>query len=290
MPMENFISARVESPKKYDKFRYGKDVLGRGIDVVYGIKDNKTEIQAIRFDKEKFTKEEVKKWMKNHKKKFLSIESMKDPEKLINEIRTGKTFREIILEDVLNNEDIINDEEEENKKEDEPNVEFETDGKDVEEPKADELDVNLDNPDQEPIETEPEIPANTDTQTPEIQPNINDILTMTDEVSGGNEDEPFQLEKDLKGISGVIIADLEEVLDGGEHYYYIQLNSENKSVAKEYSKYKITSMTDIINRIMSHMESLKTSGKVKEFTIVDTPMSIDDEYYNQDHLIMRVIL
>jgi len=75
MPYPNEHAARINSPGKYDQFRRKNDALGRGIDVIYGIKNGKTEIQAIRFDGEKFTLEQARKWLKDHNVKPLSFEA-----------------------------------------------------------------------------------------------------------------------------------------------------------------------------------------------------------------------
>ena len=67
MPFPGFSSARLTDPDSYDKKRYGKDELGPGIDVIYGItSEGKAEIQAIRFSVTKFTAEQAKAWLKKH--------------------------------------------------------------------------------------------------------------------------------------------------------------------------------------------------------------------------------
>jgi hypothetical protein len=57
---------RLTDPKQYDDFRRGENQFGEGIDVIFGFKgkDRKSEIQAIRFSKEKFkTQEDVETWL-----------------------------------------------------------------------------------------------------------------------------------------------------------------------------------------------------------------------------------
>lgn len=67
MPYPNYHSARIEEPDKYKEKKYGTDKFGPGIDVVWGITDKgKTEVQAIRFDAEKWTVAKAKKWLKDH--------------------------------------------------------------------------------------------------------------------------------------------------------------------------------------------------------------------------------
>ncbi len=68
LPLPNFHSARIKSPKKYKRFAYKKNEFGSGVDVVYGIKaDGKSEVQAIRFARSKFTADQAKSWIKKHK-------------------------------------------------------------------------------------------------------------------------------------------------------------------------------------------------------------------------------
>ena len=69
-PFPGFHAARQEDPGRYDEFRYAKDAGGSGIDFIYGIRtvDGKkvTEVQSVRFDKDKYTVEQAKKWLKEH--------------------------------------------------------------------------------------------------------------------------------------------------------------------------------------------------------------------------------
>jgi hypothetical protein len=76
MPYPGYHSARINNPDKYPKKRYGKDKFGTGIDVIWGITDTgKSEVQAIRFDKTKFTAEEARAWLKKHPEhKVISFE------------------------------------------------------------------------------------------------------------------------------------------------------------------------------------------------------------------------
>jgi len=70
MPFKNQISARQTPPGRYKKFRRGNDKFGSGIDVIWGITaGGKTEVQSIRFDSSKFTTDEARTWLKEHKYK-----------------------------------------------------------------------------------------------------------------------------------------------------------------------------------------------------------------------------
>jgi uncharacterized protein len=67
MPYPSEHSARINEPSKYKKTRRENDKFGSGINVMWGVKDDgKTEVQAIRFDKTKFTVAQAKAWLKEH--------------------------------------------------------------------------------------------------------------------------------------------------------------------------------------------------------------------------------
>lgn len=72
MPYPSEHAARMTDPGKYDKMR--RDNIAPGIDVIYGIKTGKSEIQAYRFDAKKFTVAEAKKWLKDHDKHPIKFE------------------------------------------------------------------------------------------------------------------------------------------------------------------------------------------------------------------------
>ena len=78
-PYPNEHSARLTSPDKYKEFRRDNDKFGPGIDAIFGIfeKDGKrtSELQAIRFDKDKFSVAEAKAWLKEHDHKVVSFEA-----------------------------------------------------------------------------------------------------------------------------------------------------------------------------------------------------------------------
>lgn len=69
MPYENEHAARLKDPGQYDEFRRDNDKFGDGIDAIWGLKGNgetTTELQAIRFDKTKYTPDEAKAWLSEH--------------------------------------------------------------------------------------------------------------------------------------------------------------------------------------------------------------------------------
>lgn len=73
-PYPNEHAARLKNPDQYDSIRRVNDEGGPGIDFIYGIKDGKSEIQAIRFDKDRYTPAEAKKWLSDHDFSPISFE------------------------------------------------------------------------------------------------------------------------------------------------------------------------------------------------------------------------
>lgn len=65
-PYPNEHAARIKDPDKYERFARENDAFGRGIDAIYGIVDNTSELQAIRFDKDLFTVDEARAWLADH--------------------------------------------------------------------------------------------------------------------------------------------------------------------------------------------------------------------------------
>ncbi|HSG59821.1 MAG TPA: phage major capsid protein [Pseudomonadales bacterium] len=66
MPFPNEHAARLRDPDRYQNFRRVNDEFGEGIDAIYGIIDNQSELQAIRFDKNLFTVQEAKQWLEDN--------------------------------------------------------------------------------------------------------------------------------------------------------------------------------------------------------------------------------
>ena len=65
-PYPNEHAARIKEPKQFDSIKRQNDKFGPGIHALFGIKDNKSEVQAIRFSKDKVTPDEAKEWLKKH--------------------------------------------------------------------------------------------------------------------------------------------------------------------------------------------------------------------------------
>ena len=65
-PYPNEHAARINEPDQYDRFRRDADAGGVGIDFIYGIVDNTSEIQSIRFDADRYTETEAREWLREH--------------------------------------------------------------------------------------------------------------------------------------------------------------------------------------------------------------------------------
>ena len=86
MPMINEHSARINEPGKYKEIRRENDKFGKGIDVIWGVlEDGTTEVQAIRFDKIKFSVEECKAWLEKNEYKPIEFEKAKEEETMMAE-------------------------------------------------------------------------------------------------------------------------------------------------------------------------------------------------------------
>jgi len=110
MPYPGEHAARIKDPAGFDRFRRENDKFGTGIDVIWGITtDGTTEAQSIRFNADKFTPEEAKKWCADHDYEILEFEEAA-PSNLIRLAKNSKpiTVRnqdgdsaEILLYDVI---------------------------------------------------------------------------------------------------------------------------------------------------------------------------------------------
>lgn len=86
-PYPNEHAARLKDPSKYDSFARKNDELGDGIDAIYGIKDGETELQAIRFDKTKYSVAEAKEWLKSHQFEPIEFEEASERSEMENQER-----------------------------------------------------------------------------------------------------------------------------------------------------------------------------------------------------------
>jgi hypothetical protein len=74
-PFPNEHAARQADPKQFDKFRRQPMKGVKGVDAIFGIKDGKSAIQSLRFDKKLWTTAEAKAWLKSHGFKTAGFEA-----------------------------------------------------------------------------------------------------------------------------------------------------------------------------------------------------------------------
>jgi len=75
VPYPNEHAARLHPPGRYVRFRRENDKLGTGVHVIWGVRgDGTVEIQAIRFDKRRWTEARAREWLREHGYKPIRFE------------------------------------------------------------------------------------------------------------------------------------------------------------------------------------------------------------------------
>jgi len=74
MPYPNEHAARLRDPKRYERFRRENNKFGAGVHAIWGIRQGKVELQAIRFQASKWTVARARKWLKDHNYKPILFE------------------------------------------------------------------------------------------------------------------------------------------------------------------------------------------------------------------------
>lgn len=75
MPYPGEHAARLKPPERYKRFRRENDKFGKGIHAIWGIlPDGKVELQAIRFDRKRFSPDEARKWLEEHNFELIDFE------------------------------------------------------------------------------------------------------------------------------------------------------------------------------------------------------------------------
>ena len=86
MPYKHEHSCRKIDPKKFKSFTRTNDKFGTGIHAIWGKNPGgSVQLQAIRFDKEKFTVAQAKKWLKDHNHTCILFEKAMANYYIINE-------------------------------------------------------------------------------------------------------------------------------------------------------------------------------------------------------------
>jgi len=77
-PYPNEHAARINDPDKYDTFRRDANAGGDGIDFIYGIfsrnDERVSEIQSVRFDADRYTRQESMDWLADHNMEPIKFE------------------------------------------------------------------------------------------------------------------------------------------------------------------------------------------------------------------------
>jgi hypothetical protein len=103
-PYPSEHACRINEPDQYKRIRRQNDKFGKGIDAIWGIKDDDSvELQALRFSKDKFTADEARAWCKSHDYTCKPFEpaSEKDEEDIENkEVNHALEFLQAEIEDL----------------------------------------------------------------------------------------------------------------------------------------------------------------------------------------------
>jgi len=94
MPYPNEHAARIHDPDKYDKIRRENNKFKSGIHAIWGIKDGKTELQAVRFDASKYTVAQAKKWLKDNNIKYILFEPASGKKTTEEEIKNNREMEQ----------------------------------------------------------------------------------------------------------------------------------------------------------------------------------------------------
>ena len=99
-PYPNEHAARLKEPEQYDSIRRVNNEGGEGVDFIYGIKDGTSEIQAIRFDADRFSPAEARKWLTDHDFNAISFEAatIERSEEEVRKIE-GESFQRALVTD-----------------------------------------------------------------------------------------------------------------------------------------------------------------------------------------------
>lgn len=81
MPYPNQHSARIKAPLSHDIAIFATKQITLGVNIILQRPKSggSMEVQAYRFDKENFTAEEAKDWLKKHDIRYVSFEPASEP-------------------------------------------------------------------------------------------------------------------------------------------------------------------------------------------------------------------
>ena len=106
-PYPNEHAARLRDPAQYERFRRVNDEGGPGVDFIYGVKSSDgeevVELQAVRFDAERFTPAEARQWLTDHDHTAIEFEEatgQKAKRELTAEMSAGQAAIYEALEEI----------------------------------------------------------------------------------------------------------------------------------------------------------------------------------------------
>jgi len=100
-PYPNEHAARLVDPDGFDRFRRQNDAGGEGVDFIYGIKgDDPVVLQAIRFDAERFTPAEARKWLDDHDHQAILFEEATGERELTPDMTVAQGMLYEALEEI----------------------------------------------------------------------------------------------------------------------------------------------------------------------------------------------
>jgi len=100
-PYPNEHAARLVDPEGFDRFRRVNDAGGEGVDFIYGIKgDDPVVLQAIRFDAERFTPAEARKWLEDHDHQAILFEEATGERELTPDMTVAQGMLYEALEEI----------------------------------------------------------------------------------------------------------------------------------------------------------------------------------------------
>ena len=97
-PYPNEHAARITDPKLYDEFKRTNDKFGPGIDAIWGLKEGEISLQGLRFDKNKYTVDEAKKWLKDNDYTPIKFEPATEGRAMDEVTETPEVVDEIVEE------------------------------------------------------------------------------------------------------------------------------------------------------------------------------------------------
>ena len=99
-PYPNEHAARLKDPGQFDEFRRENDAGGPGVDFIYGIKGEVSELQAVRFDAKQHTPAQAKKWLEDNNYDALEFEEATGERGLTPDMSASDALLYEALEDI----------------------------------------------------------------------------------------------------------------------------------------------------------------------------------------------